>query len=197
MTFSGITWLTGRDFAAQITRWLREPSASRIVLANFGANVRSITDPKDTKIKPSSAPASMKAFISYNETCTYMLLLPPENEVCEGYVFTRVCHSGVGVICLSACWDTSPQEQTPDSQEQKPQSQEQAPPGAGTPQEHTPPGAVHAGRYGLQAGGMHPTGMHSCFFQVTLGHISRISKKNFGGHKSFFETTSNTISDLC
>ena len=71
------------------------------------------------------------------------------------------------------------------------------PPGAGTPQEHTPPGAVHAGRYGLQAGGMHPTGMHSCFFQITLGHISRISKKNFGGHKSFFETTSNTISDLC
>ena len=28
---------------------------------------------------------------------------------------------------------------------------------------HTPPGAVHAGRYRQQAGGMHPTGMHSCF----------------------------------
>ena len=25
-----------------------------------------------------------------------------------------------------------------------------------------PPGAVHAGRYGQQAGGTHPTGMHSC-----------------------------------
>ena len=26
----------------------------------------------------------------------------------------------------------------------------------------TPPPAVHAGRYGKQAGGTHPTGMHSC-----------------------------------
>ena len=37
------------------------------------------------------------------------------------------------------------------------------------PQEQTPPlcrhhpCAVHAGRYGQQAGGMHPTGMQSCF----------------------------------
>ena len=29
-------------------------------------------------------------------------------------------------------------------------------------QVHPPPGAVHAGRYGQQAGGTHPTGMHSC-----------------------------------
>ena len=49
------------------------------------------------------------------------------------------------------------------------------PPWAGTPRqvhppgqvhplgkEH-PPGAVHAGRYGQQVGGTHPTGMHSCF----------------------------------
>ena len=72
-------------------------------------------------------------------------LLPPANNVCEGYVFTRVCHSvhGGGDIWLSAWWDT--------------------PPGADTPsQEQTPPGVVHAGRYGQQAGGTHPTGMHSC-----------------------------------
>ena len=31
---------------------------------------------------------------------------------CEGYVFTRVCHSVRGGVCLSAWWDT-PQEQTP------------------------------------------------------------------------------------
>ena len=31
------------------------------------------------------------------------------------------------------------------------------------------PGAVQAGRYGQQAGGMHPTGMHTCFYgQVCL-----------------------------
>ena len=41
---------------------------------------------------------------------------------------------------------------------------DQVPPGPGTsPGRYThPPGAVHAGRYGQQAGGTHPTGMHSC-----------------------------------
>ena len=41
-----------------------------------------------------------------------------------------------------------------------------------TPQDQTPlgpdppphPGAVHAGRYGQQAGGTHPIGMHTCGF---------------------------------
>ena len=33
-----------------------------------------------------------------------------------------------------------------------------------TPQEQTTPCAVHAGRYGHQASGMHPTGMHTCLF---------------------------------
>ena len=37
-------------------------------------------------------------------------------------------------------------------------------PRAGTPwQVHPSPGAVHAGRYWQQAGGTHPTGMHSCY----------------------------------
>ena len=42
-------------------------------------------------------------------------------------------------------------------------------PEAGTPQEQTPPrirppppGTVHPGRHGQQAGGTHPTGMQSC-----------------------------------
>ena len=30
------------------------------------------------------------------------------------------------------------------------------------PEPGTPPRAVHVGRYGQQAGGTHPTGMHSC-----------------------------------
>ena len=30
------------------------------------------------------------------------------------------------------------------------------------PRDQAPPCAVHAGRYGQQAGGMHPTGMQSC-----------------------------------
>ena len=80
------------------------------------------------------------------------MLLPPATKLGQGYVFTRVCDSvhGVGGVCLSACWDSPP-------------------PGADTPpradpprSRHPPPGAVHAGRYGQQAGGTHPTGMHTC-----------------------------------
>ena len=58
---------------------------------------------------------------------------------------------GAGV-CLSACWDP-PRSRHP-------------PPEAGTPppeQAGTSPGREHAGRYGQRAGGMHPTGMQSCF----------------------------------
>ena len=45
------------------------------------------------------------------------------------------------------------------------------PPGAGTPPSpwnRHPPCAVHAGRYGQQAGGMHPTGMQSCSYDVDI-----------------------------
>ena len=55
------------------------------------------------------------------------ILLPPAIVVCEGYVFTRVCHSVQGGFCLTACWDTTPQEQT------SPQSRLPTPPGADTP----------------------------------------------------------------
>ena len=65
--------------------------------------------------------------------------LPPANEVCEGYVLTGGCLPMRGVYPI-ACWDTP---QTPPS------------PGADPP-------AVHAGRYGQQAGGTHPTEMHTC-----------------------------------
>ena len=44
------------------------------------------------------------------------------------------------------------------------------PPGPGTP-----PGAVHAGRYGQQAGGTHPTGMHSCFQLSSLKKFASYS----------------------
>ena len=45
---------------------------------------------------------------------------------------------------------------TPPPRTDTPQDQRQ------TPREQTPPSAVHAGRYGQQAGSTHPTGMHTC-----------------------------------
>ena len=79
----------------------------------------------------------------------------PQRSLGQGYVFTRVCDSvHRRGVCLSACWDTiSPQaRQTPWQED---------PPGKGDnpPGKADPPGTVHAGRYGEQAGSMHPTGM--------------------------------------
>ena len=97
--------------------------------------------------------------------------LPPANEVGEGYVFTTVCHSvHRGGVCLSACWGRPPREQTPPGNRQPP---EQTPP----PPEQAPPCAVHAGRYGQQAGGTHPTGMHTCSQMFSL-NIAEFSDKN-------------------
>ena len=80
-------------------------------------------------------------------------------------------------VCPIACWDTPrdkappPPEQTPSPRTRHPPKQappeqappqDQAPPPKQAPPEQAPPGAVHAGRYGQRAGGIHPTGMQSC-----------------------------------
>ena len=73
------------------------------------------------------------------------LLLASANEVCEGYVFTPVCHSvHKGGRCLSQCMlGYTPRADTP------PESRH--PPRADTPQQTV-----------TAADGTHPTGMHSC-----------------------------------
>ena len=75
------------------------------------------------------------------------VFLPPATKLGQGYVFTGVC-------------DFVHRLGVPD----------QVPPRPGTPprdQVHPPePGTLpRPWRYGLRAGGTHPTGMHSCFFQ--------------------------------
>ena len=76
-----------------------------------------------------------------------------------------------GGICPIACWDTPPGPDPPP--ESDPPGADTSPgadtlPVTDTPPEQTPsqsrqpPRAVHAGRYGQQAGGTHPTGMHTC-----------------------------------
>ena len=61
--------------------------------------------------------------------------LQPSNEVCEGYFFMGVCLF-TGGVCLPHCMLG--------------------------PEADISPHAVHAGRYGQQASGTHPTGMHTC-----------------------------------
>ena len=89
--------------------------------------------------------------------------LPPATKLGQGYVFTRVCnsvHKGGGG-CLPHCmlgythvpWD---------QRQAAPPPPDQAPNGSWHHPEPATPGPVHAGRYGQQAAGMHPTGMQSC-----------------------------------
>ena len=68
---------------------------------------------------------------------SFRLLLPPANEVCEGYVFTCVCHSVHGGVSASMHAGIPPQEQTPLQGADPPQSRH--PPRADTSREQTPP----------------------------------------------------------
>ena len=87
-------------------------------------------------------------------------LLPPSNEVCKGYVFTGVCLSTEeGGVCFNSCWDIHPLGRHPPGQTPPGQT----PPWADTPFPRAdPPPAQCILGYGQQAGGTHPTGMHSC-----------------------------------
>ena len=81
------------------------------------------------------APASLE-HIGYSRCVSraFFFVITGRNEVVAKVMFllVSVILSTKGGVCLSACWDTTPPEQTP------PQSR--CPPGADTPQEQTPPG---------------------------------------------------------
>ena len=84
--------------------------------------------------------------------------LPPATKLEQGYVFTRVCDSVHGGDLPQCMLGYHPPGAPPaGSRPTNP-----PPPGAGIPLGADPPGAVHAGGYGQQAGGRHSTGMQSC-----------------------------------
>ena len=69
-------------------------------------------------------------------------LLPPANEVWGKVIFfTHVCHSvHGGGVCLSACWDTIPQDHAPPPGTMHPPPGTTHPPsGPCTPREQCPP----------------------------------------------------------
>ena len=53
------------------------------------------------------------------------------------------------------------------------------------PPQERPPGAVHAGRYGQQAGGTHTTGMHTCYIDVNI-HPVRVTLLYIRAKANFF-----------
>ena len=96
-----------------------------------------------------------------------MDFLPPATKLGQGNILRSVCQEfcsrgGGGSAPLHAGIHTptpGPEAGTPPPA-----------PEAGTPLDQTPPpSAVHAGRYGQQAGGTHPTGMQSCFY-LSMAH---------------------------
>ena len=83
----------------------------------------------------------------------YIVLLPPTIKLGQGNIFTGVCdsvHRGGLPQCMLGYHTPRTRHPPPDQ--------------AGTP---LPSGAEHTGRYGQQAGGMHPTGMQSCAVHVS------------------------------
>ena len=87
-----------------------------------------------------------------------MLCSARKRTLGQGNIFRSVCQE----FCSQggSTWAGTPRDQV------HPQ-----PPGPGThpitpPGTNYTPGAVHSMRYGQQAGGTHPTGMHSCFQNV-------------------------------
>ena len=107
-------------------------------------------------------------------------LLPPANEVCEGYVFTRVCQSFCsqggrawpgGACVAGACV-----------------ARGACMPG-GACAVCTPRGLIIRDTFGQCAGGTHPTGMHSCLSFIS--HFITLDLKPCCWHKKikYFEIT--------
>ena len=94
------------------------------------------------------------------------LSLPPANEVCEVYVFTRVCLS-MGVGGIPACLAGGIPACLAGFQDQTRGVLEGSGRGGGSPNPHPGGVSLHALRQAprltaIAAGGTHPTGMHSC-----------------------------------
>ena len=130
-----------------------------------------------------------------------ILFITARNEVGARlcfYTCLSFCAHGESVSLHSGIH--TPQEQNPPGSRHDtpyPTPRSRPTPGADTPQEQTPqeetrnpprkkPGrpprrVVHAGRYGQQAGGTHPTGMHPCF-GLNLEHVSEQYEKSGNGY---------------
>ena len=96
-------------------------------------------------------------------------LLPPATKLGQGNIFRSVCQEFCPQRGGWVSGQTPPPPTPPPGADIPPETrhlQEQTPPPhqdqTPAPRADTLRKAVHAGRYGQQAGGTHPTGMHTC-----------------------------------
>ena len=109
-----------------------------------------------------------------------------ETFTLKGYVFTRVCHSVHREVSATPPGQTPSQTDTPKADNHPPPRQNPRPE-VTLPGRHPPPGSAcwdtHLPDqcmlgYGQQAGGRHPTGMHSCSVVCLQSYPNFINETN-------------------
>ena len=104
---------------------------------------------------------SLSLILLFSDILFCKRFLPASNKVRGKVIFSVACvknsvHWGGLPQCMLEYHPPGPC--TPKADPPGPYTPRADPPGT----RHPPPRTVHAGRYGLQVGGMHPTGMKSC-----------------------------------
>ena len=89
-------------------------------------------------------------------------------------MFSQVSVCQWGGVCPIACWDTPPRPEATPTRASPHRPEADIPLGRHPLGRH-PPAQCMVG-YGQQAGGTHPTGMHSCFFTRYTAKISKYYK---------------------
>ena len=108
----------------------------------------------------------------FSDVCRFIWFLPPATKLGQGNIFRSMCqefcsqggglpHCMLGYTPPPGPEADTPRDQTPPNTRGRtpPPGPEAGPLGPDPPT----PSAVHAGRYGHQAGSKHPTGMKSCY----------------------------------
>ena len=135
-------------------------------------------------------------YLRHSKKCLLHCYHPQTKFAKAMFSQVSVCPKG-GDVHPIACLDTSPGPDTPCGR--RPPGSRHLPgadifpssrhPLADTPPEQTPPRAVHARRYGQQAGGTHPTGMHTCcLWELTANYSEKYLLGSFyfdGTEKDF------------
>ena len=81
-------------------------------------------------------------------------------------IFSEACVKNSvhrGGVCPIACFDMPPEQTSPPADPPRADTPLGADPPGTRPYPPPPPGTVHAGRCGQQAGGTHPTGMQTSY----------------------------------
>ena len=139
--------------------------------------------------KQFTKPFSTLSLSMINEPIRYSSLLPPANEVWGKVIFL---HLFLILFRGEYLGRYPPGPGTPPGTRYTPPPDQVHPPRTRYPPgRYTPSEAVHAGRYGQQAGGTHPTGMQSCIcyqIELILPSILEATKRQ---HKNSVIKTSN------